>query len=264
MLGRDEQRPAVPPGEGSAGLRSGAVPRQDQFDQHGRRVVEGQRLMQSASDIMLGWLHIETSTAKSATSTSASCGTPRARRHRVDGAAGAGALRQDLRLDARESPRPLGRHDRDRRYLGKGDVFDRAMAEFAERTPTRTSGTTARSRRQPRPAASPPSWESDRPCPGRGTRRAAAAPSSAVRELEVDEHRSEHHGDDPGRVRPLVALEEGGLRAGDDLVLDRRRVARGGVGRARERLGQLGLRAAGDILARGRDRASRRSPHSRR
>jgi len=28
----------------------------DEFDNHGRRVVEGQRLMQSSSDIMLGWL----------------------------------------------------------------------------------------------------------------------------------------------------------------------------------------------------------------
>ena len=26
------------------------------FDNHGQRVVEGQRLMQAASDIMLGWI----------------------------------------------------------------------------------------------------------------------------------------------------------------------------------------------------------------
>jgi len=30
-----------------------------EFDNHGQRVVEGQRLMQSASDIMLGWLNTE-------------------------------------------------------------------------------------------------------------------------------------------------------------------------------------------------------------
>jgi hypothetical protein len=29
------------------------------FDNHGRRVVEGQRLMQSASDIFLGWVRVE-------------------------------------------------------------------------------------------------------------------------------------------------------------------------------------------------------------
>jgi hypothetical protein len=28
-----------------------------QYARHGRRVVEGQRLMQAASDIMLGWAH---------------------------------------------------------------------------------------------------------------------------------------------------------------------------------------------------------------
>ena len=32
---------------------------ESEFENHGRRVVEGQRLMQSASDIMLGWLHTE-------------------------------------------------------------------------------------------------------------------------------------------------------------------------------------------------------------
>ena len=49
---------------------------ESEFENHGRRVVEGQRLMQSASDIMLGWLHTErASTVAPATSTAASCGT---------------------------------------------------------------------------------------------------------------------------------------------------------------------------------------------
>jgi hypothetical protein len=30
-----------------------------EFDNHGERVVHGQRLMQASSDIFLGWLHIE-------------------------------------------------------------------------------------------------------------------------------------------------------------------------------------------------------------
>ena len=33
------------------------------FANHGQRVVEGQRLMQAASDIMLGWIRITASTA---------------------------------------------------------------------------------------------------------------------------------------------------------------------------------------------------------
>ena len=51
-----------------------------EFANHGQRVVEGQRLMQAASDIMLGWIRTEASTGSSATSTSASSGTRRARR----------------------------------------------------------------------------------------------------------------------------------------------------------------------------------------
>ena len=50
-----------------------------EFANHGQRVVEGQRLTQAASDIMLGWIRVEGSTASSATSTSASSGTRRAR-----------------------------------------------------------------------------------------------------------------------------------------------------------------------------------------
>ena len=48
---------------------------------HGQRVVEGQRLMQSASDIMLGWVRTtRSSTAWNGTSTSVRCGTARDRR----------------------------------------------------------------------------------------------------------------------------------------------------------------------------------------
>ena len=36
-----------------------------EYEQHGQRVVEGQRLMQAASDIMLGWVRTRTSTASS-------------------------------------------------------------------------------------------------------------------------------------------------------------------------------------------------------
>ena len=51
-----------------------------EYQNHGQRVVEGQRLTQAASDIMLGWIRTEGSTASSATSTCASCGTRRDRR----------------------------------------------------------------------------------------------------------------------------------------------------------------------------------------
>ena len=49
-----------------------------EFANHGQRVVEGQRLTQAASDIMLGWIRAEAhSTTSSATSTCASSGTRR-------------------------------------------------------------------------------------------------------------------------------------------------------------------------------------------
>ncbi len=104
-----------------------------EFANHGRRVVEGQRLMQSASDILLGWLQ----------------GPP------VQGAARDFYGRQlwDWKLSAdidTMAPRTMSMyvemcawtlaraHARsgDRvaiaAYLGGGDVFDRALADFAE------------------------------------------------------------------------------------------------------------------------------------
>jgi uncharacterized protein (DUF2252 family) len=104
------------------------------FKNHGRRVVEGQRLMQAASDILLGWLTTEG----------------------LDGKQRDFYVRQlwDWKRSADiESMRPSGlaaygglcgwtlarAHARtgDRiaiaAYLGKGDSFDRALVEFAER-----------------------------------------------------------------------------------------------------------------------------------
>jgi uncharacterized protein (DUF2252 family) len=104
-----------------------------EFANHGRRVVEGQRLMQSASDILLGWLQGPS----------------------LDGASRDFYGRQlwDWKLSAdidTMSPRVMGfyvemcawtlarAHARsgDRvaiaSYLGGGEMFDRALAEFAE------------------------------------------------------------------------------------------------------------------------------------
>jgi uncharacterized protein (DUF2252 family) len=45
--------------------------------------------------------------------------------------AGSHAVRAHLRSDPRPGPCPVGRPDRDRRLPGPGDVFDRAIADFA-------------------------------------------------------------------------------------------------------------------------------------
>jgi uncharacterized protein (DUF2252 family) len=104
------------------------------FSNHGRRVVEGQRLMQAASDIMLGWLHTNAGLD----------GRPRdfyVRQlwdwkfsPRLD-TASAQLLRPYAQLCAWTLARAHARSG-DRiaiaAYLGRGDRFDNAIAQFAE------------------------------------------------------------------------------------------------------------------------------------
>jgi uncharacterized protein (DUF2252 family) len=103
------------------------------FDNQGRRVVEGQRLMQAASDVFLGWLHAEggdgrerdfyvrqlwdwkasvdlgRASARAIGLYAELCGQTLARAHARSGNAVAIAA-----------------------YLGSGDRFDRAVADFAQ------------------------------------------------------------------------------------------------------------------------------------
>ena len=59
LLGRDEQDPLfLQAKEAEASVLDGFAGK-SRFNQEGRRVVEGQRLMQAASDIFLGWLTAE-------------------------------------------------------------------------------------------------------------------------------------------------------------------------------------------------------------
>jgi len=102
------------------------------YRNHGRRVVEGQRLMQAASDIFLGWLRLEGLDG-------------RARDYYVrqlhdwKGSVEVGNLRvPGATLYARPCGATLARaHARlgDRvaiaAYLGRGDSFDRALADFS-------------------------------------------------------------------------------------------------------------------------------------
>ena len=112
------------------------------FDNHGQRVVEGQRLMQAASDIFLGWCPASgidgrrrdfyvrqlwdwKGSADIETMTPARLG--------------------DLRRGSAAGPWPAPTPARGDRvaigaYLGGGDAFDRAIAEFSRalRRPERT------------------------------------------------------------------------------------------------------------------------------
>jgi uncharacterized protein (DUF2252 family) len=102
------------------------------FDNHGHRVVEGRRLMQATGDLLLGWVR--------------AAGPDGAERdyavHRLrDRARAAGPVRPDAMLRyAKTCGWTLAQaHARSgdpaaiAGYLGSGDVFDRAMAAFAER-----------------------------------------------------------------------------------------------------------------------------------
>ena len=104
-----------------------------QFDNQGRRVVEGQRLMQAASDILLGWLRTTGLDGQTRDfyvrqlwdwKTSADVETMPPSGMRVYGRLCAWTL---ARAHARS-----GDAIAIAAYLGSSDSFDRAMAEFAE------------------------------------------------------------------------------------------------------------------------------------
>ena len=133
MLGRDENDPLfLQFKEAQASVLEPFLGK-SQFTQHGQRVVEGQRMMQAAPDIMLGWERIVT----------------------IDGEKRDFYIRQlwdakgsvDVELMDPPELEAYGKicgwtlaraHARsgDRiaiaAYLGSGDSFDRAMASFAE------------------------------------------------------------------------------------------------------------------------------------
>jgi uncharacterized protein (DUF2252 family) len=133
LLGRDDGDPLfLQVKEAEASVLEAHLGR-SKFKNHGQRVVEGQRLMQSASDIFLGWIR----------ATRTLDGVPRDFYVRqlwdwkisVDLEA---ILPRGLLLYAETCGRTLARaHARsgDRiaigAYLGKGETFDRAIADFA-------------------------------------------------------------------------------------------------------------------------------------
>ena len=144
MMGRDGQDPLfMQAKEAEASVLEPYVGASD-FGNHGERVVEGQWLMQAASDILLGWLpalgidererdfyvrqlwdgkrsvEIETLPPEGLVIYGRVCGWTLARAHARSG--------DRIAIGA---------------YLGKGESFDEAIADFSSATPIRTSSTTA-------------------------------------------------------------------------------------------------------------------------
>ena len=124
--------------------------REQRYANCGQRVVVGQRLMQAASDIFLGWWRVTGLDGQQRDYYTGSCTTGRAasilETFRIQGATvyaelcGATLARAHARWGDRIAIAT---------YLGKGDAFDRAIARFAAATPIRTSATTRRSPMQP-------------------------------------------------------------------------------------------------------------------
>jgi uncharacterized protein (DUF2252 family) len=134
LIGRDEGDPLfLQCKEAQRSVVEPFVKRKSRFKHQGRRVVEGQRLMQAASDMLLGWYEgpgidgvprhfyvrqlwdwkasadVETMTPRALGIYAEMCGWTLARAHARSGDRIAIAS-----------------------YLGKGDTFDEAIADFAE------------------------------------------------------------------------------------------------------------------------------------
>jgi uncharacterized protein (DUF2252 family) len=131
LQGRDEHDPLfLQIKEATASVLEAYLPK-SQYRQHGERVVQGQRMMQAASDIYLGWTKgldvkrhfywrqlrdmkgsvlVESMTPVGLTFYAGICGWTLARAHARSG-----------------DPVALGA------YLGDGDAFDRSITDFAER-----------------------------------------------------------------------------------------------------------------------------------
>jgi hypothetical protein len=104
-----------------------------QYPEHGQRIVEGQRMMQAAADVMLGWARIETIDGE----------TKDFYIRQLWNAKGSAEVEEMNPSGMKSYGRVCGwtlarAHARsgDRiaiaAYLGKRDAFDRAMASFAE------------------------------------------------------------------------------------------------------------------------------------
>ena len=163
LLGRDDGDPLFLQAKEAQPSVLEAYAGASAYGNQGRRVVAGQRLMQAASDIFLGW------TARTGD-----------RRHARDfyvrqlwdGKASAdssrwsppgGALRAGLRLDAGPGARPLRRPARDRGLPRPGATASTARWSSSPRpTPTRTSATSTSWRQQSGPAGSSPYAGCDR------------------------------------------------------------------------------------------------------
>ena len=104
-----------------------------EFDQHGQRVVEGQRMMQAASDIMLGWERVVAIDGETKDFYIRQLWDAKASAEiELMDAAGLGAYGRACGWTLARAHACSGDRVAIAAYLGSGDSFDRAMATFAE------------------------------------------------------------------------------------------------------------------------------------
>ena len=156
LLGRDESDPLfLQFKEAQASVLEPFLGRSE-FTQHGQRVVEGQRMMQAAPDIMLGWERIVAIDGETKDFYIRQLWDAKASAEiELMDAVGSPGLRSRVRLDACARTRSLGGPDRDRRRISVAAIPSTARWRRSRRpTRIRTSGTTRRCRRRSRPVAS--------------------------------------------------------------------------------------------------------------
>jgi len=104
-----------------------------EFDQHGQRVVEGQRMMQAASDIMLGWERVVTIDGETRDFYVRQLWDEKASAEiELMDAAGLAAYGRVCGWTLARAHARSGDRIAIAAYLGSRDPFDRAMASFAE------------------------------------------------------------------------------------------------------------------------------------
>ena len=162
LQGRDQQDPLfLQVKEATASVLEDHLPK-SRYRQPGERVVQGQRMMQAASDIFLGWTkgaeanrylywrQLRDMKGSAVVETMAPVALD--------------VLRPHLRLDAGPGPRPIRRPGRDRRVPRQAATSSTSRSPTSpSATPTRTSRTTRRSPTRSDPDDSRRSRASDAP-----------------------------------------------------------------------------------------------------
>ena len=132
LLGRDDGDPLFLQVKEAERVGARAVPRRAPYANHGQRVVEGQRLMQAASDVLLGWVHADGRTARRDYYVRQLWDGKASARRRDDAAAQLRSTREVCGWTLARGHARSGDREAIAAYLGSGDRFDRAIADFAE------------------------------------------------------------------------------------------------------------------------------------